>query len=66
MAKDFYAFRVNPESDADIIIMMENVDNKTAFVKNCIRLAVKVVCDKYQNGDEVGDYDEQIRIMMEE
>ena len=39
MAKDFYAFRVNPESDADIIIMMENADNKTEFVKACIRVA---------------------------
>jgi len=39
MANDFYAFRANPETDADIIIMLENAENRTEFIKACIRVA---------------------------
>ena len=64
MAKDFYAFRANPESDADIIIMMENADNKTEFVKACIRVARDHMIAKNPYDYET-DSEAYIRLSME-
>ena len=64
MAKDFYAFRVNPEADADIIIMMENSDNKTEFVKACIRVARDHIIEK-DPADCESDSEAYIRLSME-
>lgn len=66
MANNFYAFRVNPETDDDIIIMMDNAENKTEFIKACLRVAKAHILDCC--GDEcwdVSDDEEYIRSAME-
>lgn len=70
MANDFYAFRANPETDADIIIMLENVENRTDFIKACIRVArdhmIECVDNGYGEGHRhLSDDEEYIRLSME-
>ena len=40
MANDFCAIRLNPEQDADLIIMLENAPSKTDFIKACMRKTI--------------------------
>ena len=64
MANDFYAFRANPETDADIIIMLENAENRTDFIKACIRVARDHMISKPDNEPETVD-ESYIRLSME-
>ena len=65
MAKDFYAFRVNPETDADIIIMLENAENRTVFIKACIRVARDHVIACNETVYPLTNDEEYIRLSME-
>ena len=65
MAKDFYAFRVNPESDIVITTMLENAENKTEFVKACIRIA-RFHMNKCAYDNLISDNDTIIRTLWKE
>lgn len=64
MANDFYAFRANPETDADIILMLENAENRTEFIKACIRVARDHIIEKDPTDFET-DSEAYIRLSME-
>ena len=64
MANDFYAFRANPETDTDIIIMLENAENRTEFIKACIRVARYHMMSKAYDEPETDD-ESYIRLSME-
>lgn len=64
MANDFYAFRANPETDADIIILLENANNRTEFIKACIRVARDHMLAKNPYDCET-DSEAYIRLSME-
>ena len=36
-----YCIRLNRKTDADLIDFMESLDNKTGFVKECIRTCIQ-------------------------
>lgn len=65
MANDFYAFRANPETDADIIIMLENAENRTDFIKACIRVARDHVIECSKTIYPLTNDEEYIRSSME-
>lgn len=66
MSKDFAAFRLKPDEDDDIIRMLENAENRTDFIKACIRVAevhIRDCCgDECWDASELEDY---IRSVME-
>ncbi len=70
MANDFCAIRLNPEQDADIIIMLEKAPSKTDFIKACIRVARDHMIECCDNGygechRHLSDDEEYIRLSME-
>ena len=64
MANDFCAIRLNPEQDADLIIMLENAPSKTDFIKACMRVARDHMIEK-SAGSEESDEEAYIRLSME-
>ncbi len=64
MANDFCAIRLNPEQDADLIIMLENAPSKTDFIKACMRVARDHMIEK-PAGSEESDEEAYIRLSME-
>lgn len=64
MANNFYAFRVNPETDADIVLLLDHAINNTEFIKACIRVARDHMIEK-PAGSEESDEEAYIRLSME-
>lgn len=65
MANDFCAIRLNPEQDADLIIMLENAPSKTDFIKACMRVARDHMISKPDDEPETVD-ESYIRLSMED